>query len=197
MNDGCRTSQQRRFNCHDQANPTWRQRAELCAELVGLLKFPTNQVLALADIGCGDQKLREMLGQQGIHCRYQGFDLLPQTPDVMQFDVRSQVLPGRYDVAVLLGVIEYLERIDHVFASLSLQVPWVVVSHVIRKDEYYTQTRLADLGWRNHFTEAEIGQLLESNGLTILQHVMTADNRTLLMVCHSQRFLDKRDPAYV
>lgn len=188
MNDGSRVSQQRRFNCHDQDNPTWRERAELCAELVGQLKFPASQVVALADIGCGDQKLREALLQKGIKCHYQGYDLFPQSLDVIQFDLQSDVLPRTYDVVVLLGVIEYLEQLARVLAALATQTSCLVFSHVIRRDDYYTQARLTELGWLNHFTAAEIGQLVEDQGLTVTRRDLTTDQRTLLMACQSRRF---------
>lgn len=183
-----RTSARLPFNCSDQANPTWHQRAELCAELVGSLEFSSKKELALADIGCGDQKLREALRQRGLNCHYEGFDLMPQSSDVTRFDLQSDVLPRTYDVVVLLGVIEYLEQVEKVLAALVLKAPWLVLSHVIRQGDYYTTERRVELGWRNHFTETEIGRVLENNGLAVVRRELTSDNRTLLIVCRSMRF---------
>lgn len=178
------------FNCNDQSNPTWQERAERCAELVASLDC-ASEAFALADIGCGDQKLRQAIQRRGLTCCYQGYDLLPQHGDVVRFDLRSDTLPRQYDVAALLGVVEYLDGVEQVVASLASQVPWVLLSHVIRQDGYYTDARRSELGWRNHFTKDEIFRMLEVNGLTVVHCDMTSDNRTLLMACRSQRFARK------
>lgn len=186
-----RTAARLPFNCSDQTNPTWRERAELCAELVQSLALPPGRVFSLADIGCGDRKLRDALRHRGLNCRYDGYDLLPQSPEITRFDLRSDVLPRIYDVVVLLGVIEYLEKVETVFAALAAQAPWLVLSHVIRQDDHYTAARRAELGWRNHFTEAELARTLEGNGLAVVRRGLTSDRRTLLAVCRSLRFAEE------
>lgn len=188
VSGGGRTWARKPFNCNDQSNPNWQERAERCAELVASLEC-ASRAFALADIGCGDQKLRQAIRQRGLACRYQGFDLLPQSEDVAQFDLRFDELPRAYDVAALLGIIEYLDGVEQAFASLASRVPWVVLSHVIRQDAYYTDARRAELGWRNHFTKDEIFRMLNVSGLTLVRSEMTSDNRTLLMVCRSRRFV--------
>jgi hypothetical protein len=179
------------FNCGDQSNPSWRERAELCAELVASLDLRSSQGFSLADIGCGDQKLRDALHRQGLTCRYQGYDILPQSKAVARLDVQSETLPCPYDVVVLLGVVEYLENVEQVFASLAIQAPWLLVSHVVRQGEYYTEARRADLGWRNHLTKHEIIGLLETSGLAVVRSSMTSDNRTLIIVCRSARYKER------
>lgn len=179
------------FNCGDQDNPTWRERAALCAEFVAGLEFRSGRGVSVADIGCGDQKLREALRRKGLACRYKGYDILPQTEDVVRMDVESEALPDTYDVVVMLGVVEYLKNVEQVFASLALQAPWLLLSHVIRQGDYYSEARRAELGWRNHLTKEMITHMLEHHGLAVVRNEMTSDNRTLLMLCRSLRF-DKR-----
>jgi len=178
------------FNCNDQTNHTWHERAELCAELLASLDDRPGQGFSLADIGCGDQKLREALRRKGLMCRYQGYDILPQHQDVVRLDVQSEDLPSKYDIVVLLGVVEYLEHLEDVFASLALQARWVLLSHVVRQGDYYTEARRAELGWRNHLTKDQITRLLDRSGLAIVRSDMTSDDRTLLMVCRSLRFTE-------
>lgn len=174
------------FNCKDQGNLTWWERAELCADLLASLELRPGLEVSIADIGCGDQKLLEAIRRRGLLCRYQGYDLLPQDRDVVQFDVRSDVLPNAYEVVALLGVVEYLEQVELVFASLARQAPWLLLSHVIQQGEYYTAERLAELGWRNHLTSKELIRMLDRAGLTVVRRGMTSDNRTLLLACRSR-----------
>jgi hypothetical protein len=176
------------FNCGDQSNPTWQERAALCAELVASLGYRSSQGFSLADIGCGDQKLRDALRRRGLRCRYQGYDILPESQDVARLDVQSETLPHTYDVVVLLGVVEYLEKTEEVFASLAFKAQWVLLSHVVRQRECYTEARRAELGWRNHLTKDQITRMLEQSGLAIVRSDMTPDDRTLLVVCRSLRF---------
>ena len=181
-------SERRPFNCHDQSTAIWHERAALCVDLIASLDFRRVQERSIADVGCGDRKLEEALHRKGFTCRYQGYDILPQSREVLRFDVQSEILPPIHDVVVLLGVVEYLTKPEQVFVSLAQQAPWLLVSHVVRQDVYYTDARRAELGWRNHFTSEEITRMLERNGFTVVRDEMTSDKRTLLMVCRSLRF---------
>ena len=180
-------STRRPYNCNEQGTRTWHERAELCAELVASLYHHSSQPFSLADIGCGDQKLRDALRRKGLACRYQGYDILPGSQEVARLDVQSETLPFTYDVVVMLGVVEYLEKAEPVFASLALQARWLLLSHVVRQGEYYSEARRAELGWRNHLTRDMITGMLENSGLAVVRDQMTSDNRTLLIVCRSLR----------
>lgn len=176
------------FNCGDQDTLTWRQRADVCVDLLERLDYAASSQGSIADIGCGDQKLRVALRARGVTCRYQGYDVLPQDPEVESFDVQRDVLPIGHDLAVLLGVSEYLEDLDGVIGSLARQVPDVIVSHVLRQHDYYSPERLAALGWRNHFSESELHDLLGRNGFAVIQGRFAPDQRTLVLLCRSARF---------
>lgn len=174
----------RPFNCVDQLTATWRQRADLCVELISASN-PAKGELLIADIGCGDQKLRDALAQTGIRFSYYGYDLLPQSADVEKFDVCSDALPAGYDIAVMLGVIEYLEGLPEVLSQMAKQVPHLVVSHVVQQGDVYSAGRLLELGWINHLSEVSLEGLLLRCGFAISARRMTPDGRTLLLACTS------------
>ena len=174
------------FNCADQTTPTWRQRADVCAELLTVLVPARGMPLQLADIGCGDQKLRDSLRARGVSMDYTGYDLLPQTSDVHRFDVRSDLLPRQHDVAVMLGVIEYLQDLPVALGRLARQVPYLVLSHVIRQGDTYTPDMLAKLGWVNHMERSELEAQLARSGYAITAQRMAPDGRTMLFACESR-----------
>lgn len=175
------------FNCDDQETLTWRQRADACVGLLRSIVFPCDGLFSLADIGCGDQKLRDALRMNGVQCRYQGYDLFPQSPEVHCFDVRCDSLPKIHDVAVMLGVIEYLPNLPEILMGLAPQVPYLIVSHVFRQNGLYTAERLAELGWVHHFSEKELDGILTNNGFSVLERCTAPDTRTLLLSCRSTR----------
>jgi hypothetical protein len=174
------------FNCADQGTPTWQQRAEVAAELLAGVPGRAGAPLAVADIGCGDQKLRAALRARGVRADCHGYDLQPQGPDVERFDVRTDALPRPHDVAVLLGVLEYLEDLSSVLARLAAQVQWLLVSHVVRQDGGYSAAQLRALGWHQHLAAAELERLVQRAGAAVVERRTAPDGRTLLWLCRSQ-----------
>ena len=173
------------FNCNDQTAASWTQRAVVAVNLIKNIELKNKHQLSVADIGCGDQKLRSALLAQGVDCHYCGYDLLPQSSEVTQFDVRSDALPHEHDVLVMLGVIEYLDALPGVLPSLSRQAPYLVVSHVIRKDDTYSPQKRAELGWLNHLSQDEIEQLLSASGYIVLDRQLDTEGKTMLFMCES------------
>ena len=76
--------------------------------------------------------------------------------------------------------------------SLARQVPYVIVSHVLRQHDYYSPERLAELGWRNHLSESETHELLGRNGFAVIEARFAPDQRTLVLLCRSVRFESSR-----
>ncbi|MBK8101488.1 MAG: methyltransferase domain-containing protein [Planctomycetes bacterium] len=171
-----------RFNCGEQSAEPWLQRAAVAADLLASLPVTARADAVLADIGCGDQKLERALRARGLPIRYRGYDLHPQASAVQRFDLATQELPGRHDVAVLLGVIEYLPAVADVVARLARQVPALLVSHVVRDGGHYDAARLRELGWQNHLTSAECEAMLADAGLRVFARRHTADRRTVLFL---------------
>ena len=176
------------FNCRDQDRLVWLQRAEACANLIFKLFSKHTANLHIADIGCGDQKLKSALNKLYLQLDYQGYDLNPQSPEVVFLDISKESLPFFYEIGVMLGVIEYLENLQDIIINLSQQVNYLVLSHVIQQGNRYSVERLAQLGWRHHFTEMELEQLLNRCSLTIINRAMTPDGKTLIVVCQVNKY---------
>jgi hypothetical protein len=172
-----------RFNCGEQGSGSWHRRAQACVDLLARLPVRPGPDDVLADLGCGDQKLRETMRARGLAVAYQGYDLHPQSNDVVAFDVRTDALPKQHHVAVLLGVVEYLPDFAAVLQRLAQQVPFLVFSHVVREHSRYTPEQLAELGWINHLTTTELERALDGVGLDVIDRQSTADHRNLVLLC--------------
>lgn len=175
------------FNCKDQNAETWSGRAEICADMLAHIQTLIGDSLDVADVGCGDMKLKRSLDRRGTPCRYDGFDLIPQSNEVKPFDLRRDRLPRSYDVATLLGVIEYIEPLDNALAALAEQSDYVVLSHVIKQDDSYPPAKCRELGWINHLTQDELESKLGRAGLLISESCLDPEGKTLLMLCRPQR----------
>jgi len=174
----------RQFNCHDQEQPSWFDRAERAASLIAPLAARTpRRRLSVSDIGCGDMKLRQFLESAGLNCAYQGYDLVPQHPAVAALDIRVQPLPVPTDVAVMLGVVEYLDNLAQVLERLAGEVHWLLLSHVVSDYSVYTPSKLQELGWMNHLARKDFGELLSSSGFAIEAEQLTSNGRTVLWLC--------------
>ena len=174
------------FNCVDQARTTWLERADVCADILSTLAAECRRELSVADVGCGDQKLREALRARGVRVRYTGFDLVPQSAEVQSFDVRHDRFTNEHDVIVMLGVIEYLDGLHAVLERLSVQATHLVLSHVVRRDEHYTSAMLSRLGWINHLSDNELSTILNNSGYVIAAQRLTPDGRTVVLACVSR-----------
>src|SRR5438067_3352851 len=105
----------RRYNCADQLDPSWEERAEAAAQLArrSLPALGVTGSLRVADLGCGNERLQPVLRRTlPIDVDYQGYDLHPQSPAVEQLDVRGDLPARTFDVAFGLGLLEYLDDVD-------------------------------------------------------------------------------------
>ncbi len=177
-----RTRTGARYNLDDQAAASWRDRAATAAAALARVLGTTRRV-SVADVGCGDRKLRDELHARGLAFDYTGYDVQPQAPDVVPFDATTGELPRDHDVATLLGVIEYLPDLDGALARLAARVPLVVLSHVVRERSDHAADRVAELGWRNHLTTAELDALLGRLALPVLDRCWTTNGRTTIVCC--------------
>lgn len=175
----------RDFNLTDQQAEGWWAPARVAADMVAALVPAGGR---LADLGCGDCKLRAALVDRGVTVDYTGFDLLPQSPGVRQFDLRRDRLPCSFDVATLLGVTEYLANIGAVLCALAPYCDAVVVSHVLASARSPTADRLTQLGWVSHLGRDEFLKAVCAGGFVVERKHMTPDHRTLLIAarrhCH-------------
>ena len=136
----------------------------------------------VADLGCGDCKLRDALARLGTPCEYHGYDLLPQSADVTLLDLASQRLPQPCDVAVMLGVGEYLQALPAVLRRLHLDAAALVISHTLAEPPRSAE-ELQRLGWCNHMPRAAFERLLADSGWHIRSQALTDDGKTLIWAC--------------
>ena len=178
----------RSFNLHQQTDHSWHDRTARSIQLLSRVSMPPGRAsLRLADIGCGDLKLREALS--GSPFSYEGFDLLPQSPEVRQFDVQKEALPDGYDVAVLLGVTEYLEDLEATLRRLAGEVPHLLISHVVREEGKPPSRSCGNLRWRTRWTRGEMEAALARAQFAIVESLLTADGATRLWLCASRGFV--------
>jgi hypothetical protein len=168
-----------RFNFEHQRSPSWVDRAEKCVELLGQIAC-SDAPLAVADVGCGDRKLRDVACRKGLALRYSGYDLYPQSDGIEQFDIEREKVPKPADVVVLLGVIEYLADPGRALRNAADCASHLVLSHVVRDGGNYLPGQLAKLGWLNHFYKSEIETLLSNHGWTVRAVCNTANKKTWL-----------------
>ena len=118
----------------------------------------------MADLGCGLQVLREHLHAS---CAYTGYDLGDMHPDNVLLDLDSPfTLPEEHDVAVLLGVLEFLADPQGALARVVEAVDAVVLSFVcVHEASHADLTRREAVGAQHHWTEEELTQVLRELGL--------------------------------
>lgn len=153
------------FNCHNQARQPWIERTEAAARLIRTLSERV-PVQTVADIGCGDRKL-------GAHLRgfdYHGFDMMPQSRKVSRFDVQRDRLPETFDVAVLLGVTEYLGDPESVLRRLSAL--HLIVSHAA------LNVTARERNWRTNLPADQFEALIERAGFTIAERITMESDGT-------------------
>lgn len=174
---------QPRFNCDQQEQPSWHDRARLAAGMLQLIPVPADRPLVVRDIGCGDLKLLAALRSNGLAAEYHGLDLHPQQPGVRAYDVRTDALAQPCDAAVLLGVIEYLEEPAAILRRLAGETRYLVASHVVRDYSRYEIEELARLNWKSHMTRHDFRAMLVDCGYHLIREEMTSNRRTVVWLC--------------
>lgn len=172
-----------RFNLVSQTERGWIERAEACVDMIEAARRTDPSIVSLADIGCGDAKLQRTLAARGVPVHYAGYDLLPQNDAIRRFDLAVDTLGEPVDLVVLLGVCEYLADFVGALSRLRTACRHLILSHVLRSPKSPSAARLAELGWVNHFTEAELGQALAAAGYRVGSRRMTPDAKSLIVHC--------------
>jgi hypothetical protein len=170
------------FNVADQGAATWSGRAMACARLLAELPAARRPGATLADVGCGDGKLREALAALGLPIAWRGYDLHPQSADVARLDVR-RAPPPPATVVALLGVADYVADLPALFASLAGAAEALAVSHVVRDERLYPPARRRELGWVSHVDADEFARLLVAAGWRVLVRERYDERRTQLLLC--------------
>jgi len=132
--------------------------------------------ILVADIGCGDCKLRKLLDERRF--AYEAYDLMPQTSEVRALDIRLHGLPHDVDVAVLLGVLEYIDNPASVIRRLASQAGEIVVSHRAADLRGVGWWQRRKRGWRTIMTTGDFERMLLDNGFAVNRRVTTPDGKT-------------------
>ena len=148
----------------------------------GALCYPGEWI---CDIGCGRQGLRATLP---LSCVYLPADLHRWDSAVEFCDLNAGRLPNRHlarcDVVTLLGVIEYINDLPHLFRALARRSESIVTS--------YNCSDLAEVdregfGWVNGFTTTEVLQLMGAAGFRPAR-VKRFGEMEILVRAHNSRF---------
>lgn len=149
----------RRYNCGKQGE--WDERAEAAVGLLGEHPDqwkPTAGPAAIADLGAGNERLRELL-EIRLDCDldYRPYDLHPQLPTTTRLDVACEMPAESFDVVFCLGLLEYLPSIPDLAQRLAKRARFALVSYVTSDSPVAIphEERLRH-GWTTHLTAEAI-----------------------------------------
>jgi SAM-dependent methyltransferase len=157
-----------RFNCGTQDRVAWDERADAAVALLASSRpsLDTGGELRIADLGCGNQRLRRHLERRlGRSFEYAGYDLLPQSDDVRRLDVERALPDGRFDVVFCLGLLEYLRDVSSFARRLRGGCRAAVTSYVTAGTPGgLSRGQRRRHGWRSHHTESDLTGIFLSSG---------------------------------
>ncbi|MCV7217268.1 class I SAM-dependent methyltransferase [Mycobacterium crocinum] len=146
----------------------WEPRTQRAAELI-----PAGS--RVIEFGAGTRTLEKHLDPS---CTYTPSDLVDRGPGTLVCDLNERPLPNlgkdTYDVAVIMGVLEYLKDVPSVLDWLSAFVPRVVVSYGCPdSNDQFRRTKLGSVdrisrGWLNSYLEEDIRTLFRDRGYASL-----------------------------
>lgn len=174
----------RRYNCHLQTDTDWHGRALEATQLLArhLEEVPdASRPLEVADLGCGNQRIRELLRAATTReIGYHGYDLHPQSEDVSQLDVR-QAMPDRtFDAVFILGLLEYVCDVGAVVRRLRPVSRQVVASYCIIDGADLTAREREWRGWNTHLTRAQVEDAFTRAGFRMRDSLALDEGRTAL-----------------
>ena len=172
----------KRFNCGEQNDAAWVDRAEIAAEFISQASRSAAKPQTVADIGCGDGKLGRILAQRGENISYRGYDLVPQSENVTRFNVDTDRLP-KFDIAVLLGVLEYSADIRIPLKMLAETATSLVISHAVSDYRKMSVTALKRMNWKTHLSSDEFSEKLTEAGFSIIDSRLTANQKSIVWYC--------------
>lgn len=178
LDDGARF-----YNCGRQGARSWWERTDVAVELVAQALQGKSARARVLDFGCGDEKVGAELARRGLDVDYAGFDLHPQSPRVRQLDLARDAIDDRADVAVVLGVFEYLEDPVAVMRRIAAAAPVLVVSHAASDLGRAADFDPKSLHWVLYVDRATFERHLASAGFRVEQRRVTPDGKTALWLC--------------
>jgi len=161
----------RRFNCGKQGE--WNERAETA---VGLLQAHRDEWMtglerpSIADFGAGNERLRPLLAKTlGSAPDYHPYDLHPQQPTTQRLDVAAGLPARQFDLAICLGLLEYLPSIPDLALSLRGVCRFALVSYVTSDSPVAIDRAERERhGWVTHLTATELEAAFAGAGFAAL-----------------------------
>jgi methyltransferase family protein len=160
--------------------PSWESRTERAAALV-----PKHS--RVIEFGAGNRVLERHLDRS---CTYAPSDIVDRGPGTIVCDLNQRPLPdlgvGAYDVAVLMGVLEYLRDMPSVLDWLTELFPTLVLSYACARGSHYSPRRMFGTigrlraGWLNSYRDDEIRSLFGQRGFEQL-HEESWQNQRLFV----------------
>lgn len=159
----------RPYNLSDQQERIWRDRAVAAVSMIrNVTDLPTT--FSVVDLGAGDRKL-EMVLRASFEVKYQGYDVLPQSPEVKYCDLNAGLPHPLGDVNFALGLLEYLTSLEQFFSAIAATRRPLIFSLVTTDSGKYTADHARKRGWRNLLSQAEINTKLEACGLSVVEQL--------------------------
>lgn len=171
------------YNCGRQSARSWWERTDVAASLLVNVIAAAPARPRLFDIGCGDEKFGAELAGRGLAVDYVGFDLHPQTPQVRALDLARETIDDHADIAVVLGVFEYLDDPVGVMRKIAAVAPVLVVSHSASDLGRPADFDPASLNWRLYVDRPTFEAHLKDAGWTVAERRITPDNKTAVWLC--------------
>jgi Methyltransferase domain len=150
-------------------HPAWEPRTKKAAALV-----PKHS--RVIEFGAGNRVLERYLDPS---CTYVASDLVDRGPGTIVCDLNQRPLPDLganvYDVAVLIGVLEYLRDVPSVLDWLAKLVPVCVLSYSCAEANAHSLRAMLEVvkrltaGWMNHYREEELRSLFRERGFALLR----------------------------
>ena len=128
------------------------------------------------EFGAGNRLLERYLDSS---CTYMASDLVDRGPVTLICDLNQRPLPDLgedvYDVAVLLGVLEYVRDVPSVLDWLAKYVQVFVLACAPAKTKGYTLSAVRETlgrlkaGWMNNYREEDLQSLFRERGFDLVQ----------------------------
>lgn len=160
----------RRFNCAKQGE--WDERASAAALLLfdnrSAWEEATGRPVAIADFGAGNERMRALLAATlTVDHTYHPYDLHPQAPTTTKIDVATGLPDREFDIAICLGLLEYLPSIPAIAASLRAHCRFALISYVTSDSPVSINRReREEHRWTTHATDAELQADFEGAGFS-------------------------------
>jgi Methyltransferase domain len=170
----------RRWSDLTNLEESWQPRTVRAAELV-----PKNS--RVIEFGAGRRTLERHLDPS---CSYTPSDIVDRGPGTIVLNLNEPPLPDlgadAYDVAVIMGVLEYLRDVPSVLDWLAGQVCTCVLSYCCTQGSRYSPRGVIErfyrlrAGWMNHYREDALRTLFSERGFDTL-HTETMGNNRLFV----------------